>query len=274
MSQLKKAPRKEPDPEVDEALDLNIDFDEPDISILDNDDDAKQPSDGLDDSTPRLVKRRHFLSNDERQCLVHDFIRRMTDDGKLKKGSIYELMDQYAISERVTRKYWAKIKQQFNENGTYADLSLNMKGRVGPKRKDREYIKDQIESVHYKHRKSLRALKAALMVNGVNISISTLSRMKEEGDDFDKKSTRLKPLLTSKHEYDRFEFCKSKLNDFTHTFVDNYDSVHIDEKWFNLTTANESYWKTKNEDTVHRSSKSKRFILKNYVSCSCCLSLI
>ena len=65
MSQLKKAPRKEPDPEVDEALDLNIDFDEPDISFLDNDDDdAKQPSDGLDDNTPHFVKRRHFLTND------------------------------------------------------------------------------------------------------------------------------------------------------------------------------------------------------------------
>ena len=100
------------------------------------------------------------------------------------------------------------------------------------------------------------------MVNGVNISISILSRMREEGDDFDKKSTRLKPSLTPKHEYDRFEFCKSKLNDFTNTFVDNYDSVHIDEKWFNLTTANESYWKTKNEDTVYRPSKSKRFIKK------------
>ena len=198
----------------------------------------------------------------------------MTDDGKLKKGFIDELMDQYVISKRVTRKYWTKIKQQFNENGTYADLSLNMKGHVGPKRKDRVYIKEQIDSVHYKHRKRICALKATLTVNGVSISISTLSRMEEEDNDFDKKSTRLKPLLTPKHEYNRFEFCKSILNDFTDTFVDNYNSVHIDKKWFNLTTANESYWKTKNEDTVHRSSKSKRFILKNYVSCSCCLSLI
>ena len=55
----------------------------------------------------------------------------------------------------------------------------------------------------------------------------------------------MKPLLTPKYEYDCFEFCKSKFNDLTNTFVDNYDSVHIDEKWFNLTTENESYWKTK-----------------------------
>ena len=67
----------------------------------------------------------------------------MSDDGKLKKGSIYELMDQYDISERVTRKYWAKIKNQYNKNGTFADLSLNMKGNVGSRKKNREYLKEK-----------------------------------------------------------------------------------------------------------------------------------
>ena len=58
--------------------------------------------------------------------------------------------------------------------------------------------------------------------------------MRVEDDEFGKKSTQLKLLLTLKHEYDCFKFCKYKLNDFTNTFfVDNYDSVHIDEKWFN-----------------------------------------
>ena len=52
------------------------------------------------------------------------------------------------------------------------------------------------------------------------------------------------------------------LNDFTEIFADNYDNVHIDEKWFNLRTTNDSYWKTKNEDTALRTSKSKRFYLK------------
>ena len=61
--------------------------------------------------------------------------------------------------------------------------------------------------------KSLHSSKDALMINVVSISTSTLSRIKEEGDDFDKKTTRLKPLLTPKHEYDCFELCKSKLDE-------------------------------------------------------------
>ena len=36
-----------------------------------------------------------------------------------------------------------------------------------------------------KHDKSLCALKAALVMNDMIISISTLDRMREEGDDFD-----------------------------------------------------------------------------------------
>ena len=49
-------------------------------------------------------------------------------------------MDQYTIFECMTRKYWKKTKQQFNENGTFADVSLNMKGNIESRRKDRKYI--------------------------------------------------------------------------------------------------------------------------------------
>ena len=154
-------------------------------------------------------------------------------------------MDQYAISKCVTRKYYAKIKQQYEENETFANLSLNMKGHVGSKKKDRNYLLKKIETIHCKHQKSLCALKAVLIVNGVSILISTLGQIIVEDDEFDRRSTRLKVLLISRHKYDCFEFCNSKLNYFTKTFVDNYDSMHIDEKSFDLTTKNESYWKTK-----------------------------
>ena len=92
MSQLKRAPSKEPDPDVEETLNVNNDLDE--IAFLDNDDDdddddeIKHFNDRLDDSTPCPVKRRHFLTDEERQSLVCDFVRRMSDDGNLKKGSI------------------------------------------------------------------------------------------------------------------------------------------------------------------------------------------
>ena len=60
-----------------------------------------------------------------------------------------------------------------SKNRTFADLSLNMKD-------------GKIEIVHYKHCKSLCALKAALMVNGMSISISTLSQMRVEDNEFSK----------------------------------------------------------------------------------------
>ena len=57
---------------------------------------------------------------------------------------------------------------------------------MGSRKKKREYLKEKIENVYYKHCKSLCALKAALMVNRTNVSISTLSRMRVEDDEFDK----------------------------------------------------------------------------------------
>ena len=66
MVQLKRATNEEPDPHVEEALDVNNDLDEPDIVFLDRDDDVKYSSDGLDDSTPCFVKRCHFLTDNEK----------------------------------------------------------------------------------------------------------------------------------------------------------------------------------------------------------------
>ena len=53
--------------------------------------------------------------------------------------------------------------------------------------------------------------------------------MRVEDDEFDKKSTRLKPFVTLKHKCNCFEFYKSTLNYLTYTFVDNYDSLLMDE---------------------------------------------
>ena len=59
-------------------------------------------------------------------------------------------------------------------------------------------------NINYKHYQSLCSLNAALMLNNVSISIYILSKIKEEGNVIDKKTTRLKPLLTPKHEYYNF----------------------------------------------------------------------
>ena len=43
--------------------------------------------------------------------------------------------------------------------------------------------------------------------------------MRIEDDEFDRKSTRLKPLLKSENKHDCCEFCKSKINNLT--YLDN-----------------------------------------------------
>ena len=59
------------------------------------------------DDAPYIVTICCFLIDDERRHLVQDVTMRISDKGKLKKGSIYKLMDQYEILKRVTREFWA-----------------------------------------------------------------------------------------------------------------------------------------------------------------------
>lgn len=43
-------------------------------------------------------------------------------------------------------------------------------------------------------------------------------------------------------------------------FIDMYNIIHIDEKWFYLTKKSETYYLVSDEDVPHRTCKSKNFI--------------
>ena len=44
--------------------------------------------------------------------------------------------------------------------------------------------------------------------------------------------------------------------------MSNCDTVHIDDKWFYVTSEGEAYWLTDEEDVEYCASKSKRFVKK------------
>ena len=47
-----------------------------------------------------------------------------------------------------------------------------------------------------------------------------------------------------------------------YVFKNQYDCVHIDEKWFNLTEENARYYLSPDEEHPLRTTQSKRFITK------------
>jgi hypothetical protein len=73
----------------------------------------------------------------------------------------------------------------------------------------------------------------------------------------------LKPYLAEEVKQHRFLFCLAHVKEATvgrriiHRFEDQYDRVHIDEKWFNMNKDGESYIPTMNEELPVRRVRHK-----------------
>ncbi|KAF0775532.1 hypothetical protein AaE_000768 [Aphanomyces astaci] len=78
------------------------------------------------------------------------------------------------------------------------------------------------------------------------------------------KSSYSKPLLTEANTKTRMEHALSFLRPSSKgTIFDNmYSFVHVDEKWFNLTTVKKAFYAYEDEDLPKRRLKSKRYITK------------
>lgn len=111
-------------------------------------------------------------------------------------------------------------------------------------------------AIPFNRRGTLRSLSHA-----IQIPKSTLHRHLKQGTTIKRISSTIKPLLTEENCHSRLRFSLSMLkpNGF---FIDMYDYVHIDEKWFYLTKAKRSYYTLLNEKPPERSCKSKRYIMK------------
>lgn len=118
----------------------------------------------------------------------------------------------------------------------------------------------RIVDVPFHRRTTLRTLGEALGVNYVS-----LYRRVKEGL-LRRHTNALKPHLKEETKIARLQFCLSMLE--THSllnepkFVDIYNIVHIDEKWFYMTKKSENYYLLPTEDEPVRTCQSKNFIGK------------
>ena len=114
------------------------------------------------------------------------------------------------------------------------DLSLNVtsgnSNKVYPKKYDREEMKERIKEVPQYRRQTQHATAAA-----VGISQSTVSRMARE-KTVNRVTTTLKPFLTEDQMLERVKYCAGMVDSSTRKFRSLRRLVHIDEKWFYITS--------------------------------------
>lgn len=139
-------------------------------------------------------------------------------------------------------------------------MSTNLAGRVGRKR------------VHF----DLNLVKEALLCRRTNIpslacvvdmATTTVFRRIKEGV-IRSHTNAIKPYLTEENKRARLQFCLSMIESGTlHSnplFLDMFNFVHIDEKWFFLSKKSERYYllPEEQEPNPYRACKSKNFITK------------
>nr|GMC68321.1 Transposase, Tc1-like protein [Ipomoea batatas] len=137
-------------------------------------------------------------------------------------------------------------------------------GNVGRKRI--QISPDDVSRIPLNRRTTIRSMATAL-----NMSKTSLHRRVKEGS-LKSHSNAIKPLLTEENRKVRLQFCISMIdsNSPPHnpSFIDMYDHVHIDEKWFFLSKSSQKYYLLPDEDEPYRTCKSKKFIAKVMFLCA------
>ncbi|ETO77134.1 hypothetical protein F444_07635 [Phytophthora nicotianae P1976] len=77
-----------------------------------------------------------------------------------------------------------------------------------------------------------------------------------------RRSTRIKPALTTENKHMRVEHVLSYIDDAIHNFEPMENVIHIDEKWFNQDTNTRTYMFLEGGLPPQRDRKSKNFIPK------------
>ncbi|ETM99738.1 hypothetical protein PPTG_18495 [Phytophthora nicotianae INRA-310] len=94
-----------------------------------------------------------------------------------------------------------------------------------------------------------------------------VSAMLKEGR-LHRRSTRIKPALTTENKHMRVEHVLSYIDDATHNFEPMENVIHIDEKWFNQDKNTRTYMLLEGELPPQRDRKSKNFIPKFKKPCT------
>ncbi|KAG7557066.1 putative transposase Ptta/En/Spm plant [Arabidopsis suecica] len=176
--------------------------------------------------------------------------------GKLRKHTTAEVSSLFSVPLQTVQRIWRRVKN--NTNGEVVDVSHKRKGNCG--RKKMQIDLDRLADSPLHRRKILRSLAASL-----DVSTGVLFRhLKEEL--IKRHTNAIKPSLREGNMKARLEFCVSMLDSSTlhdnPKFVDMYNIVHIDEKWFYMTKKTETYYLLAIEEEPQRTCQSKNYIGK------------
>jgi hypothetical protein len=224
-------------------------------------------------------------------------------NGRPKQGIFKELASQLQFKPRIIAKHWKTMAKKLatllsNHPGEeeHAVIARNhhilfkpghSDRRSGKHKYNREELTATVAAVPLKQRMNYRHLATKIGVPRTTVyyflkprpkRISrTIAAALEDNDEtkiLKKHSSALKPYLSEEVKQHRFLFCLAQVKEATvgrrtiPRFEDQYDRVHIDEKWFNMSKDGERYILTMDEELPVRRVQHKCYIEKVMFLCA------
>lgn len=201
--------------------------------------------------------RKKNLTDAERMAILQWLLqhRNKEQPNSLIYGTVSTTAAKFGVSKRTISAIWARGIQSLNSGSIFMDVSSQKKGNSGRKPIDIKAKMALIPSIPLNQRSTMRSLAAAINVFTSAVFKATKSQT------ILRHSSAIKPFLTPQNEMDRLRFCLSHVRE-NNLFIDMYNHVHIDEKWFYMTQNDRTYYLAPGEDPPHRTSKSKRYTTK------------
>ena len=213
-----------------------------------------------------MAPKGNNLSNEQLNELIADLLDcSFIENGerKLARGAVKDSSIKFKITRQQVYRYWNRAIEQRAKTGSYHLTSLK-KGSVGRKPLyDRKEVKEALEGVASESRGTVRDLAESL-----GISHTTAWQFVGEGVLF-AHSNAIKPLLTEQHRLMRMYYAAHSVEKTPNGdlfYGGEYEEVHVDEKWFDVTPENLRMYVTNREIEAgllpRRKTQSKRYISK------------
>ena len=220
------------------------------------------------------VRQRNNLQRDDRKAAYHMLLG-MADEGDLERGAISTVAALFSVNRSTISRLWRQVRQRALNNHNqpagaeeidiYAtDASKRKKGKY---KHDREALKEAVKALPKSKRKRYRWLAAAL-----DLPVSTVHYLTKGQQLFKRARSCIKPTLTLDNRLVRVDHCLGKIvlnEDAPPTYSLMHDEIHVDEKWFFLCRAKESYIIVADEEEApERYVKHKSHITKVMFLCA------
>ncbi|KAG3078961.1 hypothetical protein PC121_g7103 [Phytophthora cactorum] len=171
--------------------------------------------------------------------------------GRLPQGSITAAAAGFGLHRHTISKVW---RQRHNSSVL---LGSRQQRPLLPRRLTDDEVVERVRDAPLSQRQSLRSLAAA-----TGIPKTTLLRYLKRSV-ICRKVSRVRPTLLAAHEMRRLSWALAHVERHIGAKMFRvhhmYDTVHLDEKWFNLYKANAKYYLAKDEELPYRSCPNKRY---------------